>query len=695
MCGIFGYANFLTARKKKEIADILVNGLRRIEYRGYDSAGCAIQSDDNKQFTLFREVGKVENLNKHIQSQNSIDLDRTVESHVGIAHTRWATHGRPSTENTHPLRSDKNGKFICVHNGIITNFKELRAYLESKNMKFESETDTEVAAKLALLFYNDMVKREEEPSFIEIVKRVAKNCHGAFAFVFISSLFPNEMVAVRKSSPLLIGIRTQSKLTLDFLDVNFGSKKDDDTKSILLAHKYISPMNSTEDLRLFESFKIHNTNLEDNQMELFLASDASAIIEHTKKVIYLEDDDIAYIAKGNLHIHRPNSLENDLVKKNTREVHTIETELAEIMKGSYKHFMLKEIFEQPESMVNTMRGRINFDTNEVLLGGLQSYIRTIKKSSRIIFIACGTSYHACLANRTLFEELVDIPVQVEISSDFIDRRGIITRSDSCFFVSQSGETADTILALRYCQERGALCIGITNTVGSTISRETNCGVNINAGPEIGVASTKAYTSQYVSLILIALMLSQDNLSQRKRREEIIEGLRGIGSLVKQTLKLNNVIERLSKEELKNEKNLVILGRGYQHATCLEGALKIKELTYIPTEGILSGELKHGPIALIDETSRVIFVVSNDRDVAKAQNAVQQILTRKGKLIVICAMDLMKEYESLPCIGVPSTVDCLQGLLSVIPMQLLAYHISVAKGYDVDCPRNLAKSVTVE
>lgn len=776
MCGIFGYANYLTKRTKREIADILVNGLRRIEYRGYDSAGMCIQGKNARNFVLHRSVGKVEKLAEYL---DKIPLSDEIESHVGIAHTRWATHGQPCERNTHPMRSDLNSTFVCVHNGIITNYKELRSFLESQKFIFESETDTECAAKLAHLFYNEMLSNKEKPDFVKIVKRVAANCDGAFAFVFMSTKFPNEMVAVRKSSPLLLGIRTSSQVTLDFFDVNFsapeersivtscvldknekfnftsagdasGSAQENSILNVPPVHeKYkqsqpnnvlglnkiaspdlapmipgtlrspelrateislnlntlslspnnmvnnlLSPHSSPGNLQSLDSFNLRNTD-NSNQMEIFLASDASAIIEHTKKVIYLEDDDIAHIADGNLNIHRPNTRENDTLKIPTREVKTVETEISQIMKGNYEHFMLKEIYEQPDSVFNTMRGRVDFENSKIRLGGLLQYARTIKKSQRLLFVACGTSYHSCLATRSLFEELVDIPTQIEISSDFIDRKALVTRGDCVFFVSQSGETADTILALRHCQERGALCVGITNTVGSTISRETSCGVHINAGPEIGVASTKAYTSQYVSLAMIALMLSQDNSAHDSRRKKIIEGLKGVSELIAETLKLDVVIKKLAEASLKKEKYILILGRGYQHATCLEGALKIKELTYIPTEGILSGELKHGPIALIEENVRVIFVIANDGERLKANSAVQQVVARHGKPLIFCTNELVKDYPGLQCIGFPSTVDCLQGLVSVIPMQLIAYHIASSKGYDVDCPRNLAKSVTVE
>lgn len=718
MCGIFGYANYLTKKSKKEILDILVNGLKRIEYRGYDSAGCAVQSDKPDEFVLFRNVGKVNNLQNVI---SDINFEKEILNHAGIAHTRWATHGEPAINNTHPMRSDLSGKFLCVHNGIITNYKEIREYLESKGYVFESQTDTECAAKLALHYYNS----SPNSSFVEIIKKVVQSCDGAFAFAFISTFYPNEMVAVRKSSPLLIGIKSDQPISMNFLNVNFSkSAQKNETISeeskILKEESEIQEMkaidNTIKDTEIlkepineskYKERSLGNTNvmmsssedlnsletLNTNQMELFIASDASAIIEHTKKVIFLEDNDIAHLSNGKLTIHRLHSQEKDPLG-DKREIKTIQTELTQIMKGNYKHFMLKEIFEQPDSIINTMRGRVNFNNLEVKLGGLKDFIKSIKKSSRIIFIACGTSYHSCLANRTLFEELVDLPVQIEISSDFLDRRALINRSDTVFFVSQSGETADTILALKYCLTRGALCVGITNTVGSTISRETHCGVHINAGPEIGVASTKAYTSQYLALILIALNISQDSISSQKRREEIISGLKDISQKINLTLKMNENIKKLALQ-LRKEKNLIILGRGYQYATCLEGALKIKELTYIHTEGILSGELKHGPIALIDENARVLFIISDDRDLDKALNSVEQIMARKGKPLIICTSELKNKFKDLPVIEIPKTVDCLQGLISVLPMQMLAYHIADALGYDVDCPRNLAKSVTVE
>lgn len=693
MCGIFGYANFLTPQKKKDVAEKLINGLRRLEYRGYDSSGLCMQCNEGKNLKVFKSTGKVQKLSDYVGDQKEVNLDTAVINHIGIAHTRWATHGIPCEKNSHPISSDEQNQFVVVHNGIISNYIDIKNFLETRGHKFESDTDTECAAKLCLYFF-EIAKRKSEPiEFVDIVKKVIKNCTGAYAFIFISSHFPNEMVAVRKSSPLLIGVQTGSKMSLGFFDVNFGSEKDDEPNSPLIA---VSPGPELHNMsRGMTSFDLKTQSPEVAQLEVFIASDASAIIEHTRKVIFLEDDDIASIKNGNLMIHRPNSRGMDKGSSDIRKVDTLGTEMTQIMKGNYDHYMLKEIYEQTESVVNTMRGRVKFDNGTVVLGGLQQYLKNIKRSQRLIFVACGTSYHSALATRALFEELIDIPVSIELASDFIDRKCPIFRSDCIFFISQSGETADTIIAMRYCQERGALCVGVTNTVGSTISRETLCGIHINAGPEIGVASTKAYSSQFVALVLIALQMSQDNQSHLTRRKEIIEGLRNINELIKITLDLDSMIKEFLKKEMCDENNLLILGRGYQHATCLEGALKIKEVAYIHCEGILSGELKHGPLALVDDKIKIIILVTNDRLIDKTENAVQQILARNGKPIIICTKDISKNYPSLTQLPVPKTVDCLQGLLTIIPLQLISYHLAVTRGYDVDCPRNLAKSVTVE
>ncbi|KIJ49771.1 hypothetical protein M422DRAFT_246132 [Sphaerobolus stellatus SS14] len=360
----------------------------------------------------------------------------------------------------------------------------------------------------------------------------------------------------------------------------------------------------------------------------------------------------------------------------------------------FRDFMLKEIHEQPDSVVNTMRGRVNLDADTVNHGGLKAYLPTIRRGRRIVFCACGTSSHSAIATRAIFEELTEIPVSVELASDFLDRKTPIFRDDVCVFVSQSGETADTILALRYCLERGALCLGVVNAVGSTISRETHCSVHINAGPEIGVASTKAYTSQYIALLMMALQLSEDRLSLRARRRTIIEGLRHLPEHISAVLAMDESLQELAKGILSN-KSLLIMGRGFQYATCLEGALKIKEIAYMHSEGILAGELKHGPLALIDENMPVIIIMTRDSLYPKVQSAFAQITARKAKPIIICNDDDTSIPPSASAIRVPKTVDCLQGIINVIPLQLLSYHLAVMNGFDVDFPRNLAKSVTTE
>lgn len=697
MCGIFGYASYLTEKTKKQISDILVNGLKRIEYRGYDSAGLCIQGDDNKNYVLFKEVGKVEKLESMLKNQNTVNMDTLLTNHVGIAHTRWATHGQPSVINCHPLKSDESGCFLVVHNGIITNYKTLKKFLENRKYEFESDTDTEVAAKLCLYFYKEETKKGNKPKFIDVVKKVIKRCDGAFAFVFISPLYPNEMVAVRVSSPLLIGLKGCEKMSLDFFDVNYGTKNDDAPPSPLLSACSSPNMNNQlcdviDDLRKgVDKCMLHSA--ESDKLEVFLSSDASSLIEHTNKVIYLEDYDVAHIFAGNLVIHRPHSKDKD-VTPGKREIKTIDTELNSIMKGNFDHFMLKEINEQKESVVNTMRGRINFKDLTVSLGGLKDYTSIIKKSGRFIFIACGTSYHAALSVKNLFEELLEIPIYIEIASDFLDRKPPIQRNDCVFFISQSGETADSVMALRYCQKEGALTVGVTNVVGSTISRETQCGIHINAGPEIGVASTKAYTSQFIALILIALQLTQDNLSKKERREDIIHELENIQHKISRVLSLNNQIKEIA-DELCDRNNLILIGRGYQYPICMEGALKIKEITYIHSEGIMAGELKHGPIALVDEDLAMILFVTNDRNLDKTSNVVHQITARNGDPLVIVSESIAENFKSNSTIIIPDTIDCLQGLLSVIPVQLLSYHLAVARGLNPDFPRNLAKSVTVE
>lgn len=689
MCGIFAYLNYLEPKTRREILECLVQGLRRLEYRGYDSAGVAIDDklNNNDCIRIVRRQGKVAMLEEEIwSSQNKFDLNQHFETHAGIAHTRWATHGAPSAVNSHPQRSDDDNEFVVVHNGIITNYKDLKQFLEKKGFQFESETDTEVIAKLIKHLHDTLPSL----SFREIVEQAIQQLEGAFALVFKSSKFPNQVVATRRGSPLLVGIKTKASLPTDYIPVIVGRTKEytrlgaksllnptsasgrnvSDTdagpevveigekvasqlnlKDSKLAEQEraasVSPMEAEQQQASITSVsgdestagatagkgtltKMHRSPsttefspLGDNSpVEYFFASDASAIIEHTNRVIFLEDDDVAWINNGRLTIHRMNR-KRESNSSPMREITTLKLEIQQIMKGNYNSFMQKEIFEQSESVVNTMRGRVDFSTGTVVLGGIKDYIGDIMRCRRLLLIGCGTSFHSAIATRQILEELTELPVMVELASDFLDRKTPVFRDDVCFFISQSGETAETLVALRYCKQRGALIVGITNTVGSSICRESHCGVHINAGPEIGVASTKAYTSQFISLVMFALVMSQDRISMAPRRQEIISGLKSLPDDIKQVLALDHEVLMLAKE-LYKQKSLLVMGRGYNHSTCLEGALKIKELTYMHSEGILAGELKHGPLALVDKAMPVIMVITRDPVYPKCMNALQQV-----------------------------------------------------------------------
>ncbi|OCT46706.1 Glutamine--fructose-6-phosphate aminotransferase [isomerizing] [Cladophialophora carrionii] len=699
--GIFGYINYLVEKDRKFILDTLLNGLSRLEYRGYDSAGLAIDGDKKNEVFAFKEVGKVAKL-RELVAQSGVDMTKVFDSHCGIAHTRWATHGQPSRLNCHPHRSDPKWEFAIVHNGIITNYKELKALLEGKGFKFETDTDTECIAKLAKYLYD----QHPDIDFTTLGKAIIKELQGAFGLLMKSVHFPHECIAARKGSPLVVGVKTAKKMKVDFVDVEYG--EEGGALAAEVANHNVAVKKSANGLLAPggllappDKSLLHRSQsrafLSDDGMpqpaEFFLSSDASALVEHTKKVLYLEDDDIAHIHDGQLNIHR---LTKDDGTSNVRAIQTIELELQEIMKGKFDHFMQKEIFEQPESVVNTMRGRLDVANKTVTLGGLRQYMSTIRRCRRLIFIACGTSYHSCMAVRGAFEELTEIPIAVELASDFLDRQAPVFRDDTCVFVSQSGETADSLMALRYCLERGALTVGIVNVVGSSISMLTHCGVHINAGPEIGVASTKAYTSQFVAMIMFALSLSEDRASKAARRAEIIDGLAKVSDQFREILKLNDSIKEMCAKFLQNQKSLLLLGRGSQYSTALEGALKIKEISYLHCEAVMSGELKHGVLALVDENLPIIMILTRDTIFAKSLNAYQQVIARGGRPIVICNKDDPEFPPSkTELIEVPQTVDLLQGLLNVIPLQLIAYWLAVAEGLNVDFPRNLAKSVTVE
>lgn len=597
--------------------ELLLTGLKRLEYRGYDSAGVAVDRPESKEIVTFKRTGKVKVLEESItDATKDGSFNESVDTHVGISHTRWATHGAPSELNSHPQRSDETNSFVVVHNGIVTNYKDLKKFLELRGYEFESDTDTEVIAKLVLHLY----VQHPNYSFRELVEQVIQQIEGAFALAFKSKHFPGECVVTRRGSPLLVGIKAQTSLATNHVPILYGK-----------GHRHGSTGNIQVEPLPDNTSDFINPG---EQVEYFFASDASAVIEHTNRVIYLEDDDVASVKNGALSIHR---VKKSLDDPHAREITTLKMEIQQIMKGNYRYFMQKEIFEQPESVINTMRGRVNFETKKVTLGGIKEYIPEIKRCRRLMLIACGTSYHSAVATRQLLEELTELPVMVELASDFLDRNTPIYRDDVCFFISQSGETADTLMALRYCKQRGALIVGITNTVGSSICRESHAGVHVNAGPEIGVASTKAYTSQFISLVMFALVMSEDRLSLQNRREEIIEGLRQLDSHIKQVLKLDQKVLEIA-QDLYQQKSLLIMGRGYNFATCMEGALKVKELTYMHSEGIMAGELKHGPLALVDDTMPIVMIIMRDPVYVKCINALQQVTAREGRPIIVCEED---------------------------------------------------------
>lgn len=692
--GIFGYANYNVSRTRGQIINTLVDGLTKLEYRGYDSAGIGIHGENDwseespvREIQLYKQVGKVAFLKEEIDNAHP-DVSETFYSHVGIAHTRWATHGGVTKANCHPQASDPQTQFAVVHNGIITNYRELKMFLQNEGETFKSDTDTEIIAKLFNYYY----EKDPELEFYQLTKDVLYQLQGSYGLMVKSVHYPNEIIATRKGSPLLIGVQTEQKLKVDFVDVEFINDPADaqttgEPNGTLLPSKdYRNAVRRSESRAILPDHNI--------PIEFFVSSDASSVIEHTKKVLFLEDDDIAHINHGELHIHRARKSEG---MSTTRPVHTLEMQIAEIMRGGYDHFMMKEISEQPDSTFNTMRGRLDFKNKNITLGGIKQFLPSIRRSRRFQMIACGTSYHSCLAVRALFEELTGVPVSVDLASDFLDRQPPVFRDDTCIFVSQSGETADSMQALKYCRAAGCLNVGVVNSVGSSISRETDCGVHINAGPEISVASTKAYSSQFIALVMLALQISNNVIDNRERHAEIIKGLEDIPKQISKVLEMKDKIKKISLDYLHGKDSLLVVGRGYQYASALEGALKIKEISYIHAEGVQAGELKHGVLALVDENMPVVAFATQDSFSAKLNSAIQQITARKGRPIVIMSEGdkLIDTSKMAACIEVPQTVDCLQGLINVVPLQLMSYYLSVAAGHNPDRPRNLAKSVTVE
>eukprot|EP00741_Cyanophora_paradoxa_P021509 tig00021357_g20765.t1 len=700
MCGIFAYLCFGMGRKRRFVIDTLMHGLQRLEYRGYDSAGICIDADHRGGKPLIiKKDGKVSSLMALIQSMQDLNMDLLLENVCSIAHTRWATHGVPSVVNSHPHSSDKDNQFVVVHNGIITNYQPLKQMLVSKGFVFESETDTEVVAKLVKYIYDN--HGDEPISFRDLVMEVMRELDGAYALLFMSVHFPNQLVACKRGSPLILGIKDEQQTTdavaISYITrecgASFRVRKTDANVSPKLLGQTPSPDSPNTRVSKRQKVQIDGTGTRDDPVEYFFASDCAAIVEHTKRVLILEDDDVVHIGPGEFGLFRLCRTGASPTGPLSRVISTLEMEVSQIMKGNFPHFMLKEIYEQTESVVNTMRGRVLPD-NRVVLGGLKDHVHSIRRSRRIILLGCGTSYNACVATRQTMEELCELPVVCELASDFLDRQCPIFRDDTAIFVSQSGETADTLRALEYAQKHGAFCIGVTNTVGSAIARTTHCGVHLNAGCEIGVASTKAYTSQIIGLVLVALTLSEDSRSKKERREQIMEDLRALPARIQKCLELDSTMKQMAAD-LQHEKSLVVCGRGYQFSTCLETALKVKELAYIHAEALAGGELKHGPIALIDPQLPVLLVATRDKIFDKVQNLYQQIAARAGKLFVVCTKPEDFAGVAHRVVEVPEITDCLQGIVNIVPLQLLAYHLAVLRGYNVDQPRNLAKSVTVE
>ncbi|VAW14333.1 Glutamine--fructose-6-phosphate aminotransferase [isomerizing] [hydrothermal vent metagenome] len=612
MCGIIGYIG------EKNVYTVLINGLKRLEYRGYDSAGVAIC---NSKLNIYKQQGKVGSLEKYIAGKD-------VAGTMGIAHTRWATHGEPNDKNAHPHLSMK-GKFSIVHNGIIENYADLKKDLIREGIKFRSDTDTEVLVNLIEYFYG-----QDESVTAEMAIRLAlSKVVGAYGVVVICRDELNKIVAARKGSPLVIGI---------------------------------------------------------GRGEYFIASDASPIIEYTNQVVYLNDYDVAIIEKDTLTLK---NIENSSV---AMTIQKLDMSIGEMEKGDFEHFMLKEIFEQPKTISDTFRGRVSPDKSDIILGGLLDVFPKIEKARRIIIIGCGTSWHAALIGEYLIEEYARISVEVEYASEFRYRKPVLTKEDVVIAISQSGETADTLAALQMAKEKGALILGICNVVGSSIARETDAGVYTHAGVEIGVASTKAFTAQVTVLTMLALKLAKTkNIISEDTFVSLIKELYEIPEKIKTILTTHLYIKKVA-EKYKDAVNALYLGRGYLFPVALEGALKLKEISYVHAEGYAAGEMKHGPIALIDEKIPVVVVASQDDSYEKIVSNIQEVKARKGDIIAVVSEgdNHLKELAD-DTFEIPKAHPALAPLLAVIPLQLFAYHIAVLRGCNIDQPRNLAKSVTVE
>ena len=615
MCGIVGYIG-----AKREAYPILIKGLKRLEYRGYDSAGVAL-IDDNGNLDVYKTKGKVADLEEYC-------ADKNVTGNIGIAHTRWATHGEPSSVNAHPHYSQSKNLAI-IHNGIIENYAEIKHNLIEKGIQFQSETDTEVLVQLI-----DYIQEKKAISLLEAVQLALHQVIGAYAIAILDKRTPDTIIAARKQSPLVVGI---------------------------------------------------------GDGEFFLGSDASPIIEYTDKVVYLDDGNIAVMKLGE-ELKVVNILNEEL----SPEVRTVDINLGQIEKGGYDHFMLKEIFEQPECLTNCMRGRINVEHDHVTLSALIDYRRKLLNAKRIIIVACGTSGHAGLIGKQLIETFCRIPVEVEYASEFRYRNPVVNENDVVIAISQSGETADTLAAVELAKAKGAFIYGICNAIGSSIPRATDTGTYIHVGPEIGVASTKAFTGQVTVLTMFALALA--NAKGTIKHEEYVQTVKELAeipNMIKEVLKVNDQIADMART-FTYARNFLYLGRGFSYPVALEGALKLKEISYIHAEGYPAAEMKHGPIALIDSDMPVVAIATQNGMYEKVRSNIQEIKARQGRVIALVTKgDTTISHIADAVIELPETMECLEPLVATIPLQLLAYHIAVCKGKDVDQPRNLAKSVTVE
>jgi glutamine---fructose-6-phosphate transaminase (isomerizing) len=611
MCGIVAYIG------PREAYPLILKGLKRLEYRGYDSSGVALLNNDLR---VYKKKGKVAELEDSL-------VGKDLHAHAGMGHTRWATHGEPNDRNAHP-HSSASGRLAIIHNGIIENYTQLKSELIKKGYQFTSDTDTEV-----LLNFIEDIQQNNHCGLEEAVRIALKRVVGAYVIVLLDRDSPDTIIAARKGSPLVIGI---------------------------------------------------------GKGEHFLASDASPIIEYTKEVVYVNDYELAILKADEL------ILKNLGNEKITPFIQKLDLELAAIEKGGYDHFMIKEIFEQPDTIFDCLRGRLDAAKGTITMAGIQQHIDKLTKANRIIIVACGTSWHAGLIAEYIFEEVCRIPVEVEYASEFRYRNPVIHPGDVIIAISQSGETADTIVAIEKAKEHGAFILGVVNVVGSSIARISHAGAYTHAGPEIGVASTKAFTAQLAVLTMIALKIAREkNSIDPDRYRALLTELHTVPEKVREVLKLSPHIKALA-EKYKDAKDALYLGRGYNFPVALEGALKLKEISYIHAEGYPAAEMKHGPIALVDETLPVVFVATRDSYHAKIVSNIQEVKARKGKVIAVITQgdDVIGKMAD-DCIVIPEADELLAPMLNAIPMQLLAYYIGVAKGYDVDKPRNLAKSVTVE